>query len=40
MPNDGELVELFAKTCDDGDLRRKILVDNLARLYWPSGLEK
>jgi predicted TIM-barrel fold metal-dependent hydrolase len=40
MPNDGELVELFAKTCDDDDLRRKILVDNPARLYWPSGLEK
>ena len=40
MPNDGELVDLFAKTCDDDDLRRKILVDNPTRLYWPSGPEK
>ena len=34
MPNDGELVDLFAKTCDDEALRRKILVDNPTRLYW------
>jgi len=33
MPNDGELVDLFAKFCDDATLRRKILVENPARLY-------
>ncbi len=34
MPNDGELVDLFAKFCDDDALRRKVLIDNPARLYW------
>jgi predicted TIM-barrel fold metal-dependent hydrolase len=34
MPNDGELVDLFATICDDEALRRKILVDNPDRLYW------
>src|SRR5216683_1215131 len=34
MPNDGELVDLFALFTDDEDLRRKVLVDNPARLYW------
>jgi len=34
MPNDGELVDLFAAMCDDEVLRRKILVDNPTRLYW------
>jgi 2-pyrone-4,6-dicarboxylate lactonase len=34
MPNDGELVDLFARICDDEPLRRKILVDNPTRLYW------
>ena len=34
MPNDGELVNLFAKTVEDEPTRRKILVDNPARLYW------
>lgn len=34
MPNDGELVDLFARTCDDESLRRKILVDNPTKLYW------
>jgi 2-pyrone-4,6-dicarboxylate lactonase len=34
MPNDGELVDLFAKIVDDEALRRKILVDNPTRLYW------
>ena len=34
MPNDGELVELFATMCDDEGLRRKILIDNPTRLYW------
>ena len=34
MPNDGELVDLFAAMCDDDRLRRKILVDNPTRLYW------
>ena len=35
MPNDGELVNLFAKFCDDEALRKKILVDNPNTLYWP-----
>ena len=34
MPNDGELVDLFAMMCDDEALRRKILVDNPTQLYW------
>jgi predicted TIM-barrel fold metal-dependent hydrolase len=34
MPNDGKLVDLFAAACDDEALRRKILVENPARLYW------
>jgi predicted TIM-barrel fold metal-dependent hydrolase len=34
MPNDGELVDLFARFTDDEDLRRKVLVDNPTRLYW------
>jgi predicted TIM-barrel fold metal-dependent hydrolase len=34
MPNDGELVDLFAATVTDDATRRKILVDNPARLYW------
>jgi len=34
MPNDGELVDLFAAMCDDEVLRRKILVDNPTRLDW------
>ena len=36
MPNDGELVDLFAKICDDEGIRRRILVDNPAKLYWAS----
>jgi len=34
MPNDGELVDLFAQTFADQALRKRILVDNPARLYW------
>ena len=34
MPNDGELVDLFAEIIPDEGLRRRILVDNPARLYW------
>jgi predicted TIM-barrel fold metal-dependent hydrolase len=34
MPNDGELVNLFAMMADDEALRRKILVENPDRLYW------
>ena len=34
MPNDGELVDLFAATVPDDATRKKILVDNPARLYW------
>ena len=33
MPNDGELVDLFAKFCDDEAMRKKILVDNPVTLY-------
>ena len=35
MPNDGDLVDLFATMCPDEALRRKILVANPNRLYWP-----
>jgi 2-pyrone-4,6-dicarboxylate lactonase len=34
MPNDGELVNLFAKICPDRVIQRRILVDNPTRLYW------
>jgi predicted TIM-barrel fold metal-dependent hydrolase len=34
MPDDGELVDLFARIVDDPRLQRKILVDNPTRLYW------
>jgi len=34
MPNDGELVDLFAEICPDPDVRRRILVDNPTRMYW------
>jgi predicted TIM-barrel fold metal-dependent hydrolase len=34
MPNDGELVDLFATICDDEGIRRRILVENPPRLYW------
>ncbi|MDH3286786.1 MAG: amidohydrolase family protein [Betaproteobacteria bacterium] len=37
MPNDGELVDLFAAFCPD-ELRHCILVDNPTRLYWPETL--
>lgn len=33
MPNDGELVDLLFRFCDDAGLRKKLLVDNPARLY-------
>ena len=33
MPNDGDLVDLFALMAPDAALQRKILVDNPARLY-------
>jgi predicted TIM-barrel fold metal-dependent hydrolase len=35
MPDEGELLDLFAAFCADEGLRRKVLVDNPARLYWP-----
>ncbi len=35
MPNDGEQVDLFAQTITDEAARRRILVDNPTRLYWP-----
>ena len=34
MPNDGELVNLFAQICPDPALQRRILVDNPTRIYW------
>ena len=34
MPNDGELVDLFAHSFPDEALRKRILVDNPTRLYW------
>ena len=34
MPNDGELVNLFAQICPDPAVQRRILVDNPTRLYW------
>jgi predicted TIM-barrel fold metal-dependent hydrolase len=34
MPNDGELVDLFAEICPDSALRSRILVDNPTRMYW------
>jgi 2-pyrone-4,6-dicarboxylate lactonase len=33
MPNDGDLVDLFAQMAQDPTLQKKILVDNPARLY-------
>jgi 2-pyrone-4,6-dicarboxylate lactonase len=33
MPNDGELVDLFARMAPEPELQRRILVDNPARLY-------
>jgi predicted TIM-barrel fold metal-dependent hydrolase len=34
MPNDGELVNLFAQFTEDDNLRTRILVDNPTDLYW------
>jgi 2-pyrone-4,6-dicarboxylate lactonase len=34
MPNDGELVDLFALFTADEGLRHRVLVDNPTRLYW------
>jgi 2-pyrone-4,6-dicarboxylate lactonase len=34
MPNDGELVNLFALICPDAAIQRRILVDNPTRMYW------
>jgi predicted TIM-barrel fold metal-dependent hydrolase len=34
MPNDGELMDLFAEICPDPALQRRILVDNPGRMYW------
>lgn len=40
MPNDGELVDLFAKTVEDDATRKQILVDNPTKLYWPETIKK
>jgi len=34
MPNDGELLDLFAMVTADDRLRHRVLVDNPTRLYW------
>jgi 2-pyrone-4,6-dicarboxylate lactonase len=34
MPNDGELVNLFAQICPDPAAQRRILVDNPTSMYW------
>jgi predicted TIM-barrel fold metal-dependent hydrolase len=34
MPNDGDLVDLFALFTADEGLRRQVLVENPTRLYW------
>ncbi len=34
MPNDGDLVDLLAEAVGDEAVRRRVLVDNPARLYW------
>jgi predicted TIM-barrel fold metal-dependent hydrolase len=34
MPNDGDLVDLFAAVTADAGLRRQVLVENPDRLYW------
>ena len=34
MPNDGELVDLFAEICPDAATRARILVDNPTQMYW------
>ena len=34
MPDDGALVDRIMTICDTPDLRRQVLVDNPARLYW------
>jgi 2-pyrone-4,6-dicarboxylate lactonase len=34
MPNDSELLDLFAAVTDDDGLRQRVLVDNPTRLYW------
>ena len=35
MPNDGELVDLFAEICPDPLTRQQVLVENPTRMYWP-----
>ncbi len=34
MPNDGELVDLFAACCEDDAVRAQLLIENPSRLYW------
>jgi predicted TIM-barrel fold metal-dependent hydrolase len=33
MPNDGDLMDLLAKSAPEESVRKRILVDNPARLY-------
>jgi 2-pyrone-4,6-dicarboxylate lactonase len=34
MPNDGDLVRLRAEAVEDEAVRRRVVADNPARLYW------
>ena len=38
MPDDGALVDWIMAVCDTPVLRRQVLVDNPARLYWSGGI--
>ena len=35
MPDDGKLVDFITEIAVSGELKRKLLVDNPMRLYWP-----
>ena len=35
MPDDGQLVDFIPRIAVNGELQRKLLVDNPTRLYWP-----
>ena len=40
MPNDGELMDLFAMMVEDDATRKKILVDNPTKLYWAETIKQ
>jgi 2-pyrone-4,6-dicarboxylate lactonase len=39
IPDDGRLVDLIPRIAPTAELRRKLLVDNPMRLYWPEDLQ-